>query len=172
MQTDTDFEQIVLKYQNLVYTICLNIVKNPHDAENCAQETFLSAFLNLGKNKDINLSDIKSWICRIAVNKSIDFARKNAKFLYTDLSEADADFSRDIRGSPESQTERGELREKINAVISCIPEKYANAVKAFYFEEMSVKEISIYYKLPEKTVETHLYRAKKLIRERWGKNAY
>ena len=33
-----DFEQIVLKYQNLVYTVCFNILKNPHDAENTAED--------------------------------------------------------------------------------------------------------------------------------------
>jgi DNA-directed RNA polymerase specialized sigma24 family protein len=53
-----------------------------------------------------------------------------------------------------------------------MPEKYANAVKSFYFESMSVKEIAGFYNLPEKTVETHLYRAKKLIKERWGENEY
>ena len=151
-----DFEQIVLEYQDLIYTVCLNILKNPHDAENAAQETFLSAFISSKQNGGID--NVKAWLCRIAVNKSIDFKRKNSKAVHVELSESIA---------AEDKTAQKELREKLNEVISGIPEKYANAVKAFYFERMSVKEIAGHYKLPEKTVETRLYRAKKLMKEKW-----
>jgi len=164
-----DFEQIVLKYQNLVYTVCFNILKNPQDAENTAQETFLSAYLNLrSPSENINETDnLKSWLCKIAVNKSIDFKRKNAKNLYEELSEYAIDIP---QNQPENQFEQKERSERLNTVISNIPEKYANAIKAFYFKQMSVREIAKYYNIPEKTVETHLYRAKKLIKERWGEN--
>ena len=165
------FEQIVLKYQNLIYTVCLNILKNPHDAENTAQETFLSAFLDIsGKSKDIE--NLKSWVCRIAVNKAVDFKRKSYKITKNEESIEFSGFEIRDNTNIETQIEHKEQREKLNAVISNIPDKYANAIKAFYFERMSVKEIARYYKLPEKTVETHLYRAKKLIKERWGENGY
>jgi len=164
-----DFEQIVLKYQNLVYTVCFNILKNPQDAENTAQETFLSAYLNLKQQSgDINEFDgMKSWLCKIAANKSIDFKRKNAKNVYAELTDGIPEIP---QNQPEIQFEQKERSERLNKVISNIPEKYANAIKAFYFNQMSVKEIAKYYGIPEKTVETHLYRAKKLIKERWGEN--
>jgi len=165
------FEQIVLKYQNLVYTVCLNILKNPHDAENTAQETFLSAFLDISqKSKDIN--NLKSWLCRIAVNKSVDLKRKSDKIIKNEESFELSEFEIKDNADVENQIENTERRDKLNIIISNIPVQYANAIKAFYFEQMSVKEIACYYKLPEKTIETHLYRAKKLIKERWGENDY
>ena len=165
------FEQIVLKYQDLVYTVCFNILKNPHDAENTAQETFLAAYLDITvKSKKID--DLKSWICRVAVNKSIDLKRKNSKIIKNEGSFELSGFEISSNENVEEKVEHKERREKLNEIISDIPEKYANAVKAFYFEQMSVKEIAGFYKLPEKTVETHLYRAKKLIKERWGGNEY
>ena len=165
------FEQIVLKYQNLVYTVCFNILKNPHDAENTAQETFLSAYFDISQNSK-NIQNLKSWLCKIAVNKSIDYKRKSYKVIKNEESFELFEFEIKDNASVENQTEQKERQEKLNAIISNIPEKYANAVKAFYYEQMSVKEIAKYYKLPEKTVETHLYRAKKLIKERWGENGY
>ena len=165
------FERIVLKYQNLVYTVCLNILKNPQDAENTAQETFLSAFLDItGKSK--NIDNIKSWLCRIALNKSIDFTRKSYKIIKNEKSFELLEFEINSGENVETQIENKERHEKLNVIISNIPEKYANAIKAFYFESMSVKEIAKYYRLPEKTIETHLYRAKKIIKERWGENGY
>ena len=170
---DCEFEQIVLKYQNLVYTVCLNILKNPHDAENTAQETFLSAFLHLkNANKSSDPENLKPWICRIAVNKSIDFKRKSYKIITNEESFELSEFEINGSESVENQIELQERLNKLNIVISNIPEKYANAVKAFYFKQMSVKEIAKHYNIPEKTVETHLYRAKKLIKERWGENGY
>ena len=167
------FEQIVLKYQNLVYTVCFNILENPHDAENTAQETFLSAYLDMTKNaKNIDADNLKSWLCRIAVNKSIDFKRKSFKIIKNEESFELSEFEISDKSSVENQIEQKERIEKLNVIISNIPEKYANAVKAFYFEQMPVKEIARYYKLPEKTIETRLYRAKKLIKERWGENGY
>ena len=166
------FEQIVLKYQNLVYTVCVNILKNPQDAENTAQETFLSAYMHISENpkniKDIN--NLKSWLCRIAVNKSIDMKRKSYKIIKNEETFELLEYEISDKSSVENQIIKKERIEKLNAVISNIPEKYANTIKAFYFEQMSVKEIAKYYKLPEKTVETHLYRAKKLIKERWGED--
>jgi len=175
---ETDlFEQIVLKYQNLVYTVCLNVLKNPHDAENTAQETFLSMFLDITeRSKNIknikNIDNFKSWLCKIAVNKSIDLKRKSDKAIKNETSFELSEFEINDGADVETQIEHKERFEKLNIIISNIPEKYANSIKAFYFEQMSVKEIAKYYKLPEKTIETHLYRAKKIIKERWGENGY
>ena len=166
------FERIVLEYQNLVYTVCHNIVKNPQDAENMAQETFLSAFLSI-KSHNICINNLKSWLCKIAANKSIDFRRKQAKIADSENVNISEIVLPD-KINVENQIEQKERDEKLNRIISNMPEKYINAIQAFYFEQMSVKEIAELYNLPEKTVETQLYRAKKLIRERWGeaKNEY
>ena len=167
------FERIVSEYQNLVYTVCFNIVKNTQDAENMAQETFLSAFLSIKTNKTnktnnpntIQINNIKSWLCKIAVNKCIDFKRKQAKTL---SREDELEFEIPDKINIENYVENKIRDEKLNRIITNLPEKYINAIHAFYFERMSVKEIAKQYNLPEKTVETQLYRAKKLIKERWG----
>ena len=155
------FEQIVLEYQNLVFSVCLNIVRNAHDAENMAQETFLTAYSSLSEFRGGNL---KSWLCRIAVNKSIDCKRKQSKFIVEDFDESTAQTGESI----EDAFERKEQKERLEHILSALPGKYASVIKLFYYSQLTVKEISRHMELPERTVETQLYRAKKLVRERWG----
>ncbi|MCL1852476.1 MAG: RNA polymerase sigma factor [Peptococcaceae bacterium] len=157
------FELIVLEYQNLVFTVCLNIVKNKSDAENMAQETFLTAYRSLS---DFRGGNFKSWLCRIAVNKSIDCRRRQSRFVVEELRdsvEQDGD-------SVEEVFERKERGEKLEHILAALPDRYTAVVRAFYYSQLPVKEIARRMELPERTVETRLYRAKKLIRERWGED--
>ena len=159
------FEQIVLKYQDLIYTVCFNIIRDGGDAENLAQETFLTAYCSLSGFRGENL---KSWLCRIAVNKSVDFKRKQVKQKAEPLDAHE----NTARGgdSVEELLERKDRAEKLNNILAFIPEKYSSVVSAFYYDRLGVKEIARQSGIPEKTVETRLYRARKLIRERWGED--
>jgi RNA polymerase sigma-70 factor (ECF subfamily) len=159
------FEQIVLDYQNLIFTVCFNIVRDSGDAENLAQETFLTAYRSLSGFRGENL---KAWLCRIAVNKSIDYKRKHSKIVFEELEAHSAKAD----SSGEELFEQKELSEKLNAILTHIPEKYSSVIRAFYYDLLPVKEIARKKNLPEKTVETQLYRARKLIKERWGDDEY
>jgi len=157
------FEQIVFEYQNLVFTICLNIAGSSADAENLAQETFLSAYRSL---QSFNGANFKSWLCRIAVNKSIDFKRKQSKILFVD------DALPELHSQDDAQKilEQKEEKEKLTQILKDIPDKYSFVVKAFYYDGLKVKEIARQIKKSERTVETRLYRAKRLIKRRWGED--
>lgn len=157
------FEQIVMEYQNLVFTVCLNIVKNTYDAENMAQETFLTAYSSLSNFRGGNF---KSWLCRIAANKSIDYKRRQSRYFFEDFEDTTVRTGESIE---EALVEK-EHMQRLEYILSVLPEKYATVIKEFYYNQLTVKEIALCMELPERTVETRLYRAKKLIRERWGED--
>ncbi|MCL1819357.1 MAG: sigma-70 family RNA polymerase sigma factor [Oscillospiraceae bacterium] len=157
------FEKIVVKYQNLVYTVCLNIVGDSGEAENMAQETFLSAYSSLSGFRG---DSFKSWICRIAVNKSIDYKRK--RYIFEDYAELES--VADIGNNVEELAERKERRHRLSGILNSLPEKYSAVIKSFYYDGLPVKEIANRMNKPERTVETRLYRAKKLVKERWGED--
>lgn len=69
-----DFDQIYEEYFDRVYYKILSSVKNPEDAEDLAQEVFISVYKNLHKFRAD--SKIYTWIYRIAINKTYDFFRK------------------------------------------------------------------------------------------------
>lgn len=69
-----DFEEIYNEYFDRVYYKILSTVKNAEDAEDIAQEVFISVYKNLKKFR--SESNIYTWIYRIAINKTYDFFRK------------------------------------------------------------------------------------------------
>lgn len=69
-----DFDDIFEQYFDKIYYKILGTVKNPEDAEDIAQDTFMSVYKNL-KNFRSD-SGIYTWIYKIAINKIYDFYRK------------------------------------------------------------------------------------------------
>jgi len=71
------FKELVDHYQVPVFNTCLGIVHNRQDAEDVAQDVFIEIFRSVsGFRSDSKLS---TWIYRIAVNKSINFVRKQKR---------------------------------------------------------------------------------------------
>ena len=66
------FSQVVEQYQKLVYTICFQMVRDHHTAEDLAQETFLSAYSHIDRCPEESL---RPWLARIATNKAKDYLK-------------------------------------------------------------------------------------------------
>ncbi len=161
------FEVIVNQYKNYIFAIILRFIKDPDQVENLAQEVFIQIYLSLPKYKDNNL---KAWISRIATNKSIDYIRMlraKPKETDLDLSEAEAYQSLDNRESPLELLLRKENEEDLRNLLNDLPEIYRDILIKFYVEEKTYKEIASEENLAEKTIESRLYRARKIAREKW-----
>ena len=70
------FEDIVRAYGDLVFNVGLRIVRNRQDAEEVAQEVFLTLHRKLGSFE--GRSGLKTWIYRITVNTAINYAKRGA----------------------------------------------------------------------------------------------
>ena len=64
------------RYEKLVYSICYRMVKNPFDAQDLTQETFLSVYKKL---PEFDGTYERAWICKIATNKSLDYMKQAAR---------------------------------------------------------------------------------------------
>ena len=67
--TQERFEEMVEQYGRLVFTVCNQLVGDAGQAEDLAQETFLSAWLHADRCPE---GAEKAWLCRIAANKAKD----------------------------------------------------------------------------------------------------
>lgn len=76
-QTEQDFESIVEQYTDFVYNVSYRILNNQTDAEDAAQEAFISAYKNFHKFR--GESTVSTWLYRIAVNASLMKLRKDRK---------------------------------------------------------------------------------------------
>lgn len=79
-----DFDEVYEQYFDKIYYKILGSVKNPEDAEDIAQEVFMSVYKNLKKFRED--SNIYTWIYKIAINKIYDFFKK--KKLNFELNDA------------------------------------------------------------------------------------
>jgi RNA polymerase sigma-70 factor (ECF subfamily) len=69
-----NFDEIFDMYFSRIYNKILGMVKNKEDAEDIAQDVFLTVYKNLKKFR--NESGVYTWVYRIAINKTYDFFRK------------------------------------------------------------------------------------------------
>jgi RNA polymerase sigma factor (sigma-70 family) len=160
------FRFIVEKYKGFVYAVCFNILKEPQEAENAAQETFLKVYRSL---PGYEYRGFKTWIGKIATTKSIDLYRKKASFVKKEIS-LDASIDQTFPCEYESVHDifiRKERKEKIHNLCSELPDIYRIIIKKYYFDGMSYQSIADSEGISIRAVESRLYRAKKMLREKW-----
>jgi RNA polymerase sigma factor (sigma-70 family) len=73
------FEELVLQYQDRVYSHCCLLSHNPDDAQDLAQDVFVQAFKGIKSFR--NDADFGTWLHKIAVNLWINYQRKNKKVI-------------------------------------------------------------------------------------------
>ena len=161
--TDQAFEQLVVKYEKLVYTICYQMTRNPHTAQDLAQEAFLSAYTH---RESCDETNARPWLCRIATNKAKDYL-KSAYHRKVDLTEDGEDVHTTLHTSPppEDLTIEKDQAAQISQIIRSLKEPYVKVAVAYFLEDRSVEEIARQLGRPPKTVHTQLYRAKQLLQK-------
>ena len=156
-----EYETVVRQYEKLVYTVCYQLVQNPHAAEDLAQETFLSAWTH---RDDCRPDAQKAWLCRIAANKAKDYL----KSAHCRHSQAMADETLslfcDSRPGPEQQTEERDCARRALENICSLDEKYRDVCMAYFVNGCSVPQIARKLNRPVRTVHTQLYRARLRLR--------
>ena len=151
------FEQLVMRYQKPVYNVALRMLRDPQDALDVAQITFLKAFEHLaGYDPTFKFY---SWIYRIAVNESLN-SRASRKALDSIGGEEP-----DEAPGPDRQVESEQTRREIeDALMRMSPELRAVAVLR-HFMHLSYQDMAVILALPEKTVKSRLYSARQLLRD-------
>lgn len=163
------FRHIVESYRVFVYTICYNVIRDHHEAENLAQETFIKSYNSLSQ---YHLGSFKNWIARIAVNTAIDLkrrlnAQKEVKIISIDNI---GDIADNNRSDIIDDLVEKEKKSRISLMCGELPKKYGDVLKKYYIESKSYQEIAKEEGISIRTVETRLYRAKKLFKRRWSED--
>ncbi|MDW7673682.1 MAG: RNA polymerase sigma factor [Bacillota bacterium] len=158
------FQGLVEQYQSLVFAIIYNFTKDYQETENLAQETFIQVYRSLPQ---YNFQGFKAWIGRIATNKSIDWKRKQRKLQERQMnySEEVIDLNQTPEESIEEQIIKREELKKVKALCGELPSMYQDVVEKFFIQEKSYEEIAQEAGISIRTVETRLYRAKKMLRK-------
>ena len=145
------FEQLVKRYQKLIYNLAYRMTGSREDAEDLAQETFLRAYKKLGT---FQLGHrFSPWLFRIASNLCINW-QNHQKFRELSLDSFSEDKKEQLLFSktsvnPEFQLERNQLQTLLQQEILALPVQYRLVFTLRYLDEHSCREIADILDMPE-----------------------
>ncbi len=172
MLSDQQFESIYNEYKNLVFNMCLHYVLNPEDAADITQEVFVKVHQRYAQY-DASSASLKTWICRIAINHSLDFlkAKKTKKrfgfisALFHPETNEPIDSALQIN-HPGIVTEDKEGLKNLLLIIYALPENQKTAIILSKIEDRSQKEVAEIMNTSLKAVESLIQRAKQTIQKK------
>ena len=162
----TAYRGLVEKYQNRVYHMVYGMLRNREDAKDITQEAFVKAY---DKLESFRLdSSFYTWLYRIAHNRAIDFIRKQKRRKQTSFEEEIAKRDAAIaeihhQDSPRRTIERRELYDRIMDAMDQLPPEQKQVVLLRELEGLAYKEIAEVMDIPEGTVMSRLYYARKKL---------
>ncbi|MGE5449888.1 MAG: RNA polymerase sigma factor [Methanomassiliicoccales archaeon] len=156
------FAELVKRYQKKVAALIYSLIQHPDEVEDVAQEVFITIYRHLGRFE--HRSSFSTWIYRITVNKCHDWQRRNYRQKGRFGTVADKDV--DLTMVDLNQTEDCLL---VRQQVGKLDEKYRIVIVLYYFHGLKCREIAGILELPTKSVETRLFRARKLLALNMGR---
>lgn len=152
------YRVLVERYQNPVYRVVLRIVGDANDAKELTQDVFVKAFESLSQYK----ADFKffSWIYRIAINNALLHVKRKSNFLQID--EAIAQTKQAVDESIDLERRDYLLKQ----LIDKLSEHYKSVIYLKYYAGLSYSDISDVLGVPEKTIKSRLFEARKILKEK------
>ncbi|MEG8036096.1 sigma-70 family RNA polymerase sigma factor [Sphingomonas sp. LR61] len=168
------FETQALPFMDQLYGAAMRMTRNPADASDLVQETFVKAFAAFRQFKQG--TNLKAWLYRILTNTFINTYRKNQRNPYQGTIDELEDWQ---LGGAESVTQSISARSAeadaidhlpssaVKDALQAIPEDFRMAVYFADVEGFSYQEIADIMKTPVGTVMSRLHRGRRLLRGSW-----
>jgi RNA polymerase sigma-70 factor (ECF subfamily) len=155
--------EFVERYADDVYRFAYHQVGGlAQDAEDIVQETFVAALNAIHRFRGD--SKLRTWLFSIAAHKIVDLQRRAGR--RPDITPQDTVSSLQAEGPyPEQAVEHLEARQRVRHALLELPSHYRTALVLKYVEEMPVREICQVMQRSEKSVESILVRARRLLSE-------
>jgi RNA polymerase sigma-70 factor, ECF subfamily len=161
------FGKLVERYETKVYSLAMKMLRNPEDAEDVLQDTFLRAYRGI-KSFQGN-STFSTWIYRITANSALMRLRKK-KLPTVSIDDADereapiniADWS----PGPVEQLLTQETQKAMDEAIEALPPEFKQVFILRDVEELSNSEVAEILDLSVAAVKSRLHRARLKVRNR------
>jgi RNA polymerase sigma-70 factor (ECF subfamily) len=164
------FNQLVLKFQDMMYRIALRTLNDEPSADDATQNAMIQAFRNI---KSFRGGSFRSWLARVTVNASYDEMRRWRRQPSVSLEQVNNDGEEieslpwmvDLSAGPEEQFDSTELRGALQACVKTLIPDYRLVVVLVDVEGMSYEEVARIAQIPVGTVKSRLARARMQLRK-------
>ena len=153
------FTFLVERYQGMVYTLALKLMKKAEEAEEIAQDTFIKAFQKIDSYE--GKSKFSTWLYSITYNACISELRKR-RIEFRSLDDRQVSEQDEQRMYDYYREAKKEDQEKyLNLALEKLPEDDQVLVTLYYYENQSMDEISLITGLTVSNIKVKIHRARK-----------
>lgn len=164
---DEALEALLSRHRDALYRFCRHLVSNREDAEDICQESLARAVARVDTLE--SESAFRSWLFRIARNLSID-AFRNRRRTCPLPDEEVIPPPLHVQG-PQDQVETGEEYQTVAEALTRLAQSHQKVLMMREVEGLSYADIAERLDVSQSAVETLLFRARRRLREEYGKNA-
>ena len=151
MLTSKDVREAVDEYGDMLYRLCLVMLRNTADAEDAVQETYIKYMMSSPPFNDSEHE--KAWLIKVATNKCKDMLRFRIRHI-TESDELLKDYPMDSESSG------------ILEALAELPEKFRIAITLHYVEGYKVEEIAKMLGKTASAIKMRLEKGRKLLKEK------
>jgi RNA polymerase sigma-70 factor (ECF subfamily) len=156
------FRILAQRYEKAVYGMGLSFFRNVEDAADFVQEVFLKSFRSLAGFQ--GRSRFSTWLYRIAYNTAVNSLRRQKD--YDSLPARGPGMEAADGETPERLSIRAVIAEAVREAMRDLGEDRRICVDLFFFYDQTYQEIETITGFPVNTIKSHVFRAKKLLREK------
>ena len=157
-----EFETTVRDHSRMVYRIAYSVLRNHHDAEDAAQETFIRCFRSLRRTL---VRDWRGWLARTAWRVALDRRPKGREIALDDAAETLASL-RAGGASVEEMAGTEQLSDLLSRLIAGLPRELREPLELSTVQELASPEVARILGIPEASVRTRVMRARQMLKEK------
>lgn len=150
---------LVNKYKDMVYSIAIKILRDADDAQDLAQECFITAYQQLHKYQ--GRSKFSTWLYTIVYRAAVTQLRQNkleTAFIGDSVNEVS-----DSAGNQFDQLQSKQVGQQVRIAIDKLPQTEALLVTLYYINDLPIKEIQEITGLSKPNIKIKLFRARKKL---------
>ena len=154
------FSTLIDSYKKRITAMGISFFRNDVDVEDFTQEVFIKAYTNLSSFRGDSL--FSTWLTRIAYTTALNSVSRNKQY----ESIADETLIPALNDTPEDCAIKKATRQAVKEAVTSLPEKYAVCIDLYFFYDAQYEEIARITDLPVNTIKSHIFRAKKILKQK------